>query len=80
MANTALVSVRMPAQLVSTIDEMTCNVGYMNRSFIINHLLSAIIFCSKGGALQKILDCYDPVGDGISVYAAGKGESVRVIS
>lgn len=68
MERTKLVSVRLPLDTLEALDNLSKRASYINRSFVINHLLSAFLFCHKDNALWQVLNCYDPVSDGVSVY------------
>lgn len=68
MERTKLISIRLPIEIVSALDDLTQRASYLNRSFVINHVLTACLFCGKENALQRILNTYDPVSDGVNVY------------
>lgn len=68
MSRTKLISLRIDEQTLVKIDEIAKDQKYVNRSFVINHLLKAVLQCTIGGQLWKLVHCYDPFSDGITIH------------
>lgn len=74
MERTKLISLRVPVHMLEDIDKLTKPLSYMKRSFVINHLLAAMLYCCKDNGLFRVLHTYDPVGDGISIIVVEKSK------
>lgn len=59
---------RIDEQTLVEIDELAKSQRYVNRSFVINHLLKAVLECTMGGQLWKLVHCYDPFSEGITIH------------
>lgn len=68
MSRTKLISLRIDEQTLVEIDELAESQKYINRSFVINHLLKAVLQCTMGGQLWKLVHCYDPFSEGITIH------------
>lgn len=68
MSRTKLISLRIDEQTLVNIDEIAKDQKYVNRSFVINHLLKAVLKCTMGGQLWKLVHCYDPFSEGITIH------------
>lgn len=68
MSRTKLISLRIDEQTLVEIDELAKSKRYVNRSFVINHLLKAVLQCTMGGQLWKLVHCYDPFSEGITIH------------
>lgn len=67
MRRTKLISLRIDEQTLVKIDELAKNHGYVNRSWVINHLLKAVMQCTIGGQVWKLIHSYDPFSDGFVI-------------
>ena len=68
MSRTKLISLRIDEQTLVKIDELAKGQKYVNRSFVINHLLKAVLQCTMGGQIWKLVHCYDPFSEGITIH------------
>lgn len=68
MSRTKLISLRIDEETLVKIDELAKDHGYVNRSWVINHLLKAVLQCTMGGQLWKLVHCYDPFSEGITIH------------
>ena len=68
MSRTKLISLKIDEQTLVKIDEIAKDQKYVNRSFVINHLLKAVLQCTMGGQLWKLVHCYDPFSEGITIH------------
>lgn len=67
MSRTKLISLRIDEQTLVKIDEIAKIYGYTNRSWVINHLLKALLQCTPGGQVWKLIHSYDPFSDGYTI-------------
>lgn len=68
MMKTTLISIRLNDELKRKLDELVERHPYFTRSFIINHLLSAVLDCTAGDGVWDILKSADPYDDKISIH------------
>lgn len=68
MSRTKLISLRIDEQTLIKIDEIAKGHRYVNRSFVINHLLKAVLQCTVAGQVWKLIHSYDPFSDGITIH------------
>lgn len=74
MTNRKLISVRVEQDLLKKIDKICKDDNSINRSHVINNLLSAMLRCYDGDLLWKIASCYDPFCDGFVILIREKDE------
>lgn len=67
MVRNTLISVRVEKELLDKIEDLMVGKPYLNRSRVINCLLSAMLKCAICGQVDKILDSYDPYDAGIVI-------------
>ena len=67
MEKKQLVSVRLDKENVEWINQLSQNYNYLNRSFVINHLLSALRICAVRDDVERLLASFDPFADGCAV-------------
>ena len=67
MERTKLISVRIESENLKVIDELCKPRPYLNRSRVINRLLTAMLRCNTGTGLFDTINCYDPYDDKIRV-------------
>lgn len=72
MAHSKLVSIRIDNTDLVCIDEIVKSRKYTNRSRVIKNLVQAMLYCCKDMGLYKVIDCYDPVSDGIVIEVSRK--------
>lgn len=68
MSRTKLISVRIDEETLVRIDELSKCHKYANRSFVINHILRAVLQCAIGNQLWKLVYCYDPFSEGVKIH------------
>lgn len=74
MQHSQLISLRLDATSLEAIDKICAPRKYLNRSRVINCLLSAMLHCCQGTGLFDVLNCYDPVGDGAIINVSFKSK------
>ena len=74
MQHSQLISLRLDATSLEAIDKICEPRKYLNRSRVINCLLSAMLHCCTGSGLFDVLNCYDPVSDGIKIVVLTKNQ------
>lgn len=62
-----LVSVRLDRENLEWFNELAQSYNYLNRSFIINHLLTALRVCAIRDDVERLLASYDPFADGCTL-------------
>lgn len=67
MDNKVLKSIRLDPEVLNKIDEFAKKHEYYTRSSIINNLLSAVLKCSTGGTIWKLISEYSPYEKGYVV-------------
>lgn len=72
MERNKLISLRLDMENLRAIDKVCEPRPYLNRSRVINCLLSAMLHCSVGDGLFDVLNCYDPVSDGVKIVVLTK--------
>ena len=72
MAHTKIISLRLPEQLVKDVDAIAAKRYYMSRTSVIQHFLSAMLYCTVGMGKSTVLDCWDPVADGVEIVVSKK--------
>lgn len=68
MNKTTLISIRLNDELKRKLEELVKKHPYFTRSFIINHLLSAMLDCTAGDGVWHILSSADPFDDKITIH------------
>lgn len=68
MSRTKLISLRIDEQTLVEIDNIAKIRGYTNRSWVINHLLKAVLQCTVNGQVWKLIHSYDPFSDGYTIH------------
>lgn len=62
-----LVSVRLDRENLEWFNELSKKGTYANRSFIINHFLSALRTCAAKEDAESLLAAYDPFSQGCHI-------------
>ena len=57
---------------LTVIDEIVKNRPYLNRTRVVECLVQAMLYCCKDMGLFDVLECYDPVSDGIVIQVSKK--------
>lgn len=68
MERNKLISVRIDNYNLARIEDLVKGAPYLNRSRIINVILSAVLQCCGPAEVWKILNAYDPLSDGIQIH------------
>lgn len=77
MSRTKLISLRIDEETLVEIDELAKGHGFVNRSWVINHLLKAVLQCTIAGQVWKLIHSYDPFSDGITIHITnGDGKPI----
>lgn len=67
MENKVLKSIRLDPDVLKKVDELVKQHNYYTRSSIINNLLSAVLKCTTGGTIWKLLSESFPYEKGFVV-------------
>lgn len=68
MERNKLISVRIDNYNLARIEDLIAGAPYLNRSRVINVILSAVLQCCGPGEVWQILNAYDPLSDGIQIH------------
>lgn len=68
MERNKLITLRIDKGNLKRIEEIIAYAPYLNRSRVINTILSAMLQCSGPGDIWQILNAYDPLSDGIQIH------------
>lgn len=68
MERNKLISVRIDNYNLARIEDLITDAPYLNRSRVINVILSAVLQCCGTGEVWQILNAYDPLSDGIQIH------------
>lgn len=68
MSRTKLISLRIDEQTLVEIDKLAKERKYVKRSFIINILLKAMLQCTTGIQIWRLIHSYDPFSDGYTIH------------
>lgn len=68
MERNKLISVRIDNYNLARIEDLIKGAPYLNRSRVINVILSAVLQCCGPAEVWKILNAYDPLSDGIQIH------------
>lgn len=72
-----LISVRLDAETLAKIDQLSEKQSYRTRSLIINNVLKAVIDCSSSSTLARIIDTTFPYEKGFSLTFERNAELCR---
>lgn len=67
MKRNKLITLRIDKDNLARIEELIAGAPYLNRSRVINVILSAVLQCCGPSEVWKILNAYDPLSDGIQI-------------
>lgn len=76
MGKSKLISLRMDEETVKFIDDYCSKRRYINRTYVIQHIIDAVIKCSSSGDLWKLMESYNPYSDGIVVSVTKKDKII----
>lgn len=77
MDNKVLKSIRLDPDVLKKVDELAKKHEFYTRSSIINNLLSAVLKCSTGGTLWKLLSEFYPYEKGYVVKFEKNAEVLK---
>lgn len=72
MAQTKIISVRMPEVLLNEISKIVKRHRYLTRSSVICNILTNVFKCSSGSDFETLAALYDCYGDGYSLHVTRK--------
>lgn len=72
MERNRLICIRVPLEVLEQLDKMSSTASYLNRSRVINSILEAVVKCCPAGEVWKIINSFDPYGDGLQVSVTRK--------
>lgn len=74
MAQTKMISIRMPEELLNEISRLSDTHGYLNRSSVVCNILTNVLKCARGEDKLLLASLYDCYGDGYSLRLTKKDE------
>lgn len=74
MAQTKMISIRMPEELLNKISKLSARHQYLTRSSVVCNILTNVLKCSSGGDIERLACLYDCYGDGYSIHVTRKNE------
>lgn len=72
MAQTKMISIRMPEELLNEISRLSDMHQYLNRSTVVCNLLTNVLKCSSRSDIEILASTYDCYGDGYSIHVTRK--------
>lgn len=72
MAQTQLISMRIEKDSIKRIEALCESRRYLNRSIIINLILTAVLFCCDDDGILDIVHSFDPISDGLKIKVIAK--------
>lgn len=76
MGKSKLISLRMDEETIKFIDDYCRTKRYFNRTYVIQHIVDAVIRCSSSGDLWRLMESYNPYSDGIVISVAKKDKII----
>lgn len=76
MGKSKLISLRMDEETIKFIDNYCSTRGYFNRTYVIQHIVDAVIRCSSSGDLWRLMESYNPYSDGIVISVTKKDKII----
>lgn len=58
----------MEKKVLQALDKVAKQAPYRTRSQCINHILKCVLTCASEEAIAKIVDTFDPFGDGLQLH------------
>lgn len=72
MEKTKITSVRIETETLKMIDDFCAKHTYLSRSSVINRVLSAAMKCCDNASFWRLMESFDPYGDGLKVIIIKK--------
>lgn len=72
MGKSKLISLRMDEETIKFIDDYCSKRKYINRTYVIQHIVDAVIKCSSSDDLWRLMETYHPYSDGIVISVTKK--------
>lgn len=72
MAHSKLISIRVNESALAKIDELASKHNYLTRSWIINNLINACLYCCAGDGTDIITNCLDPYDEKLVLNVSKK--------
>lgn len=66
----------MNEETIKFIDDYCSRRRYINRTYVIQHIVDAVIKCSSPDDLWKLMESYNPYSDGIVVSVTKKDKII----
>lgn len=76
MGKTKLISLRMEEGIINFIDNYCSQRKYINRTYVIQHIVEGFIKCSSPGDMWRLMESYNPYSDGIVVSVTKKDKII----
>lgn len=76
MGKSKLISLRMNEETIKFIDDYCSKRRYFSRSYVIQHIIEAVIKCSSPSDLWRLMESYNPYSDGIVVSVTKKDKII----
>lgn len=68
MERNKLITLRIDKDNLARIEEIYAGRPWLNRSRVINAILTAVLQCCSQDEVWQILNAYDPLSDGIQIH------------
>lgn len=72
MGKSKLISLRMNEETIKFIDDYCSKRSYFSRTYVIQHIVDAVIKCSSPGDLWRLMESYYPYSEGIIISITKK--------
>lgn len=76
MGKSKLISLRMDEETLKFIDDYCSTRRYFNRTYVIQHIIDAVIKCSSSGDFWKLMVSHDPYSEGIIISVTKKDKII----
>lgn len=76
MGKSKLISLRMNEETIKFIDDYCSKRSYFSRTYVIQHIIDAVIKCSSPEHFWKLMESYNPYSDGIIISVTKKDKII----
>lgn len=76
MGKSKLISLRMDEGTIHFIDNYCSQRRYINRTYVIKHIVDAVIKCSSPSDFWRLMESYNPYSDGIIISVTKKDKII----
>lgn len=76
MGKSKLISLRMNEETIKFIDDYCSKRSYFSRTYVIQHIVDAVIKCSSPEHFWKLMESYYPYSEGIIISVTKKDKII----